>query len=136
MMIRACTEADIPFVMEMGRKFADEAGVTDAVGWDDDCVEVLLRTLIAEHILLRGDRSIIGGIVFAHPFSGRKVFQELFWRSEGFEGIKLLAAAEKQAADMGATRSLMLDIASMGDLAGLYERRGYHLAERTFIKEI
>jgi len=30
----------------------------------------------------------------------------------------------------------MLDIASMGDLAGLYERRGYHLAERTFIKEI
>jgi len=135
-MIRPCVEADIPFVMEMGRKFADEAGVTDAVGWDDGAVETLLHTLIADHILIRGDNSIIGGIVFAHPFSGRKVFQELFWRSEGFEGVKLLAAAEKVAAAMGATRSLMLDIASMGDLSGLYERRGYRLSERTFIKDI
>lgn len=135
-MIRPCTEADIPFVMELGRKFADEAGVTDTVGWDDGAVEGLLRTLIADHVLLRGDRSIIGGIVFPHPFSGRKVFQELFWRSEGFEGMKLLAAAEKVAAAMGATHSLMLDIATMGDLSGLYARRGYRLAERTFIKEI
>jgi hypothetical protein len=135
-MIRPCTEADIPFVMELGRKFADEAGVTDALGWDDDAVEALLRSMIADHILLRGDRSMIGGVVYPHPFSGRKVFQELFWRSEGREGLKLLAAAETVAKAMGAARCLMLDIASMGDLSGLYARRGYRPAERTFIKEL
>lgn len=133
-MIRACTEADIPFVMELGKRFADDAGVTDQVGWDDASVEGLLRVMIADHVLLRGERSIIGGLVFPHPFSGRKVFQELFWRSEGHEGVKLLAEAERVAKDMGAERSLMLTVATMPGAERIYERRGYVPAERTYIK--
>ena len=134
-MIRRCTEADIPFVMELGRRFADDAGVTDQVGWDDACVSGLLRVMIAEHILLRGERSIIGGLVFPHPFSGRKVFQEMFWRSEGGgEGVRLLAEAERMAREMGAERALMLAIDTMPDIDRLYQRRGYVPAERSYIK--
>ncbi len=136
-MIRACTEADLPFVMELGKRFADDAGVTAQVGWKDENVANLLRVMIADHILLRGETSIIGGLVFPHPFSGRVVFQELFWRSEGGgEGVKLLAEAERLAKEMGAERSLMLAVATMPGAERIYERRGYEPAERTFIKEL
>ena len=136
-MIRRCNEADIPFVMQLGKRFADDAGVTEQVGWDDAAVENLLRTMIADHVLLRGEQSIIGGLVFAHPFSGRVVFQELFWRSEGGgEGIKLLAEAERMAKDMGAVRAFFASVASMPGAERIYNRRGYSPAEQNFTKEL
>lgn len=136
-MIRRCTEADIPFVMEMGKRFADDAGVTELVGWDDASVEALLRLMIADHILLRGEKSMIGGLVFAHPFNNaRVIFQEMFWRSEGREGLALLTEAERLAKEMGASRSYMLAIDTMPRAETIYRRRGYVPAERAFIKEI
>lgn len=138
-MIRHAEPSDIPFVMEMGRRFADEAGVTAEVGWDDESVERLLNQMIAhdDGLLLVGGNTILGGLAFAHPFNGAvKVFQELFWRSEGAEGVKALKMAEAWMKGRGVSRSLMLDIATMGDLSRVYERLGYRLAERTFIKEI
>lgn len=138
-MIRHATADDLPFVMDMGRRFAEEAGVTELVGWDDVSVSALLGHLIAsdDGLLLVGDRTILGGLAFAHPFNNAaKVFQELFWRSEGLEGVKALKQAEAWMKGRGVVRSLMLDIATMPDLSGLYERLGYRLAERTFIKEI
>lgn len=136
-MIREAVESDIPAIMEMGKRFADEAGVTDAVGWDDDAVEGMLQAMIeGEHILLIGDRGMIGGLVFGHPFSGRKVFQELFWRNEGpaTQGVRLLDMAEKLAAERGCERSLMIAIDTFPGAERVYERRGYKPAERNFIK--
>lgn len=123
--------------MELGKRFADDAGVTDQVGWDDAAVESLLRLMISDHILLRGEQSIIGGLIFPHPFSGRIIFQEMFWRSEGGgEGVKLLAEVERLAKAKGAERSLMLAVHTMPGAERIYERRGYAPAERTFIKEL
>lgn len=135
-MIRRATETDIPMVMELGRRFADDAGVTEQVGWDDACVEAVLGSLIADHILLVGDRGMIGGVVFEHPFSGRKMFQELFWRNEGppMQGVRLLAEAERIAAEMGCERAMMIETARFPGAARIYERRGYAPAERNFIK--
>ncbi len=137
-MIREAVESDIPGIMEMGRRFADEAGVTDAVGWDDGCVEALLETMIADHILLIGDGGMIGGLVFPHPFSGKMVFQELFWRNEGppTQGVRLLEMAESMAAERGCERSMMIEIGTFPGAARIYERRGYRPAERNYIKEL
>lgn len=138
-MIREATRDDIPMIMEIGRRFADEAGVTQQVGWDDESVEGLVGNLIdhEDGIMLVGDKSILGGLVYAHPFNRhRRIFQELFWRSEGREGLKLLVEAEKLASAKGASRSLMLDVASMPGAERIYERRGYSLTERTFTKEL
>ena len=138
-MIREAVEADIPMIMELGKRFADDAGVTDMVGWEDEAVEAMLLTMIeGEHILLVGDRGMIGGLVFGHPFSGRKVFQELFWRNEGppMQGIRLLDMAEKLAAERGCKRSMMFEIEAFSGAARIYERRGYLPAERNFIKEL
>ncbi len=137
-MIREAVESDIPAIMELGRRFADDAGVTDAVGWDDASVEAMLGTMIADHILLVGDRGMIGGLVFGHPFSGKKVFQELFWRNEGpaRQGIRLLEMAEDMARERGCERAMMIEIDTFPGAARIYERRGYKPAERNFIKEL
>ncbi len=138
-MIREAVESDIPAIMEMGKRFADEAGVTDAIGWDGASVDAMLRTMIeGEHILLVGDRGMIGGLVFGHPFSGKMVFQELFWRNEGpaTQGIRLLEMAERMAKERGCERSMMIEIGTFPGAAQIYERRGYRPAERNFIKEL
>lgn len=137
-MIREAVTADIPAVLVMGKAFADEAGVTDKVGWDDGAVEALLNHLIdsPDGILFVGESGMIGGLVFAHPFSGARVFQELFWRSHGFEGVKLLKAAEARAKELGAVRSIMIGIDTMPDTDRLYARLNYAPMERLYSKEL
>lgn len=138
-MIRHATPDDIPALLVMGKAFADEAGVSDLVGWDDASVTALLTNLI-EHddgLLLIGDQSMFGGVAYAHPFNNAaKVFQELFWRSHGREGLKALHMAEDWMRGRGISRSLMLGLDTMPNLERLYGRLGYRPAERTFIKEI
>lgn len=138
-MIREAMVSDIPAIMEMGRRFADDAGVTETIGWDDDSVESLLHALIENDngVLLVGDRGMIGGIIYGHPFNNKvRLFQEFFWRSEGAEGVKLLRRAEEMAREKGATRSYMGTMPGLPDLDRLMTRLGYTAAERTFIKEI
>lgn len=138
-MIRNATPADIPFVMEMGRKFADEAGVTARIGWDDESIHDMLETLIAEDdgILLVSERGMIGGFVSEHPFNrNTRLFSELFWRAEDGNGLALLAEAERLAAERGATRSLMVAMDGMDRTRRLYARLGYAPCEAQFIKEL
>lgn len=137
-MIRAATLDDIPAVLVMGKAFADEAGVTAKVGWDDDTVAVLLTHLVEspDGVLFVGDNGMIGGLVFPHPFSGKLVFQELFWRAHGGEGLKLLKVAEDYAASRGAERSIMIGIDTMPSIDRLYARLNYEPMERLYSKEL
>ena len=61
-MIRPATVSDIPQIMALGKEFADEAGVTARVGWDDAHVEALLQNMIEsdEGILLVSEDGMIG----------------------------------------------------------------------------
>lgn len=140
-MIRRATYDDIPAVMEMGRRFADDAGVTAKVGWDDESVRNLLIALIdlENGILLVGEKGMIGGAIYPHPFnSNTVVFQELFWRSEGREGLRLYAEAEKWAREAGATHTAMSATEGMNPdgPCRIYERLGFSPFDRTFIKEL
>lgn len=138
-MIRPATLKDIPALLEMGRKFAEEAGVTARVGWDDDSVADLLETLILsdDGIVLVSERGMIGGYVSSHPFNrAMRMFVELFWRAEDGNGLALLAEAEKQAAERGAARSVMVAMDGMDRTRRLYSRLGYAPCEAQFIKEI
>jgi hypothetical protein len=134
--IREATAEDIPRLLAMGKAFADEAGVTARVGWDDDCANDLLASLIANEngILLCSDSGMIGGVVFQHPFSGVGVFQEMFWRSHGRDGLRLLRAAESRARELGAERSVMIGMHDLPDVGRLYARRGYEPAEQAYMK--
>jgi GNAT superfamily N-acetyltransferase len=137
-MIRPATLDDIPAVLAMGKRFADEAGVTALVGWNDDNVTAMLELMIAEHILLVGDRGMIGGFLFPHPFSGRLIFQEQFWRNEGppMQGVRLLEAVETEAKARGCEIMHMIEIATFPGAERVYLRRGYAPAERNFTKRL
>ena len=78
-MIRHATVDDIPWLLVMGRAFAEDAGVVSRVGWDDASVTDTLETLIEDEsgILLVSERGMIGGILSPHPFNHSvKVFAE------------------------------------------------------------
>lgn len=140
-MIRPAEVSDIPAILRMGKDFADEAGVTAQVGWEDESVEALFNHLIQspDGVLLVGDRGMIGGLVITHAFNSKaRVFQELFWRSEGFEGVSLLKAAEEAARARGANRSLMFSTQNMRpeQTGRLYERLGYERGETIYTKAI
>jgi GNAT superfamily N-acetyltransferase len=138
-MIRPATLGDIPALLEMGKAFADEAGVTARVGWDDDSVAEMLEGLILsdDGIVLVSERGMIGGYVAAHPFNrNARLFAELFWRSEDGQGLALLKAAEAQAEARGATKSVMVAMDGMERTQRLYGRLGYAPCEMQFIKDI
>ena len=138
-MIRAATVKDIPRLLEMGRKFADDAGVTARVGWDDNDVTEMLETLIEDDdgIVLVSERGMIGGMIYPHPFNRDvRLFNEVFWRAEDGQGLALLAEAERLAAERGATRSVMVAMDGMDRTRRLYGRLGYASCETQFMKEI
>ncbi len=138
-MIRPATYDDIPRLLEMGRKFADDAGVTARVGWDAFSVVELLEGLIDgdDGILLVSDKGMIGGLVYPHPFNRDiRVFAELFWRAEDGNGLALLAEAERLAAERGASKSVMIAMDGMDRTRKLYARIGYKPCEAQFMKEI
>lgn len=125
----------------MGEAFADEAGVTDWVDWDGESVTALLEYLIEDDngILLTSDRGMFGGFVFPHEFNRSVlVFKECFWRSEGFEGVKMLKQAEEWARSKGAKFSGMFTPIKMDPdgVGRLYERLGYSPTERIYMKEL
>lgn len=140
-MIREAAESDIPAIMEMGRRFADDAGVTAQVGWDDASVEATLHHLIDsdDGILLIGEKGMIGGLIYPHPYNHAvRVFQEFFWRSEGHEGLRLYKAAINQAKALGASVGVMIATDEMEpETTGrLYERLGYQPAERHYMRKL
>jgi hypothetical protein len=138
-MIRAATFDDIPALLDMGKRFADDAGVTARIGWDDDSVADMLEALIESEdgIVLVSGKGMIGGFVSAHPFNRAvRMFTELFWRAEDGNGLALLAEAERIAAERGATRSAMVAMDGMDRTRKLYARLGYAPCEAQFMKEL
>ena len=136
-MIRHASLDDIPAILVMGKAFADESGVTDLVGWNDDDVSVLLTSLVEHNdgLLVIGEQSMLGGVAYAHPFNNStKIFQEMFWRSHGREGIRALKFAEQWMQERGVSHSFMLGLDTMPNLDRFYSRLGYRAAERTFVK--
>ena len=140
-MIHPAEASDIPWLLDMAERFAGQSGVDEQVGFERESVEALMEHLIEspDGILLVGDRGMIGGMVIVHAFNSQmKVFQELFWRSEGREGLSLLKAAESAAKQLGAGRILMLSTENMSPerTGKLYEHLGYERGETIYTKAL
>jgi len=139
-MIRPATEGDIPRLLAMGAKFAERARLNDHVGYDPASMEQTFRAMIErdEFCLFVGDGGAIGGIVAPHPFNfAQNIADELFWWSEGREGLALLAAYEEWAAGFGAVvRMTALEAVEVERMVKIFARRGYRPLERAFVKVI
>lgn len=138
-MIRDATVEDIPFIVDLGRKFA--AITYPEIDYDPETTAASLRGLIDSEagVLLVSERGMIGAVLFPMFFNaGHLHCQEMFWWDEGGEGRALLRALEARARERGARTITMvcLDDIRPGVFAKLYTRAGYRPAERFFIKGI
>ena len=134
-MIRSATAGDIPRLLEMGQKFADKARLIEHVGYDPDSMAKSFAYMIEDEncTIIIGESGAIGGSKSPHPFNHSHWFaQELFWWSEGREGLRLLDAFEAWAAQFcKSIRMITLEAVNPERMGRLYRRRGYAPLERS-----
>ena len=145
--VRIATESDLFDLLVLGREFSMEA--SEMHRWDKDKTELAIinaiRSDTSEIFVLLDDRQNTQGFLFGvltEPFmSHKKVAMELAWFvTKGFRGnrgsLKLVDAFESWGKSCNATSLIMSDINGVTDLKKFYEKRGYHVVETTYIKEI
>lgn len=137
-MIREATVEDIPRLLQMGEKFADRARLSDSVGYDPTSMEKTFAWMIGDKnsVIFVGEAGAIGGMKAPHPFNhAHWIAQELFWWSEGHEGLRLLTAFELWASQTcQSVRMLTLEAVEPERMGRLYERRGYRAIEHGYVK--
>ena len=135
-MIRPATLADIPRLAEWGQRFAERAKLVDHVGYEPADMANTFKVMIEDHLVLVGDNGAIGAMKGPHPFNYAHICaQEVFWWSEGREGLRLLDGLEPWArANCHSLRMITLESVDADRTARLYERKGYTPLERGYIK--
>ena len=137
-MIREATLDDIPALLDMGAKFAERADLAAHVGYDPASMAATFAAMIErdEFCLFIGDAGALGGMVAPHPFNhAQAIADELFWWSEGRDGLRLLEAYEEWATERGAiVRMTALEAVNPDRMQKFYERRGYRPLERAFVR--
>ncbi len=135
-MIRPATHDDIPRLLEMGAKFAEKARLNDHVGYDPDSMAKTFAAMIDgdAYCLFIGESGAIGGARAPHPFNyAQTITDELFWWSEGREGLRLLAEYEKWAQG-SVIRMTALEEVDPERVERLLTAKGYKRLERSFVK--
>jgi len=136
-MIRPATLGDIPALLEMGRKFAERANLQSHVGYDPHSMVQTFEMLIeGGHPVFIGECGAIGATQTRHPFNHEHITaQELFWWSEGREGLALLRALEAYCEEHAhSLQMITLEAVEPERTGRLYERLGYAPLEHSYIK--
>lgn len=139
-MIRRAIEADIPALVEMGRKFHAMAPHGPMGAFDEAGVENVLRFLITSPsalVLTNGDGAI-GGVLSPVYFNPSKTMAEesFWWARKG--GKELLQEFERAARLMGADFVLLstLENELSTVIDRVVSRVGYLPVERRYLKEL
>jgi GNAT superfamily N-acetyltransferase len=139
-MIREATVSDIPALMAMGERFSETAKLIESVGYDPDSMAKTFAYMIEDEncAVFIGETGAIGGQRAPHPFNHEHwIAQELFWWSEGREGLRLLTALELWASEKCASlRMITLEAVEPERTGRLYQHRGYSLLEHGYIKRL
>lgn len=136
-MIRRASREDIPRLLEMGRKFSEKANLAGHVGYDPHSMVQTFEAMIANgHPLFVSDTGAIGATCLPHPFNSEHIAaQELFWWSEGRDGLALLEALEKHCDEHCHSLTMITLEAIRPEATGrLYRRRGYAPLEHSYVR--
>lgn len=134
------TEADIPALVEMGRKFHAMSPHKFLGGYDGEAVARVLRFLIenpAGMVLTNGD-GVIGGMmapIFYQP--GKMMLEESFWWADR-GGRDLLREFTEEGRKMGATCVLLstLENDKSEIVHRIVSRMGFTPVERRYVKDL
>jgi GNAT superfamily N-acetyltransferase len=141
-MIRAAIAADVPRLVEMGRRFRSVTGYAKILAENPEKMAELAGQLVSQGGLLVSERSgtlvgMLGFIVYPHFISGETTGGEVFWWVEPEhrgEGVKLLREAERLARAAGAQKMQM--IAPTERVATFYQRLGYEFVEASYQRSL
>ena len=136
-MIRAATLEDIPRLLDMGERFSQLANLSEHVGYDRDSMAATFQAMIeGGHPLFIGERGAIGATSTPHPFNHAHIHaQELFWWSEGGEGLALLKELERHCEEHCHSLTMITLEAIEPERTGqLYMKLGYTPLEHSYVK--
>jgi len=143
-MIREAVAADIPRLVEMGRRFIRESSYRGRIAINGNALKRLMVRLIetpASAVFVSElDGRVIGMVgvhLYGHPMSEELVAGEAFWWVEPEArggGLKLLRRAESWAKNMGAVH--MQVIAPNDRVARAYKARGYDKLEEHYQRSL
>jgi hypothetical protein len=128
---------DIPQLLDMGQRFSERAQLIDHVGYDPDSMaETFEALIVGGHPVFIGRSGAIGATSTPHPFNSAHIAaQELFWWSEGREGLALLGALEAHCEQhCHSLQMITLEAVEPERTGRLYERRGFKALEHSFVK--
>lgn len=107
---------------------------------------ILSRGVGAIFMLVDDDGKVqgaIGGLVFPDPFSGLLIATEAFWfvrarHRKTVGSMRLYKAFEQWARARGCRRIQMIHLADVNpeEVAAMYRRMGFELAEMRYVKEL
>lgn len=139
-MLKIATLDDFELVKKMASNFLEVSGYKDMS--DEDTVDNVIYDLITRQegvILLHGEAGMLAGTVAKFPFGRGYIATEVAWwvepdaRKTGV-GKELLEAFEHWASLVGAKHVHMV---SLDESVGkYYEKQGYKLYERAYLKGI
>ncbi len=146
-MIRKATEADVPAIVAMARKFYATTSYAEFAPMDDGAVAALVRQLMDSVMLVHETDGRIDGMVglVVAPFmfnNAVKAAYEVVWWVDpqargGIAGKALLEAVEPACKALGCSIVVMVHLHnSPPQAAALYERMSYHHTESSYTKRI
>lgn len=145
-MIRRATEDDKMGFSFLANQFVKESKYPFRVDWELLLSNFLLAIKNPDFcvLVLEKEGQLVGMLVggVAQPlFSKDRVATELAWFIEkpfrnAKDSLKMLKLYEEWAGDRECRFVTMIDIETLQDLTNLYERKGYKLIEKTFVKEV
>lgn len=147
-MIRRATEADIPVIVAMSRKFYATTNYAALTPMSDEAVENIALMLIDTGVLLvaEHDGAVVGMVgLMILPFTFNPAVtmaaEVVWWVDPAAQGAgvgsALLDAVEPAAAERGADLVQMMTLSTSPPQAvALYERAGYRHSETCFTKRI
>lgn len=143
MTIRKATLADIPRIVDMGRRFF-EAMANPLIGdYSEEAAAATAKMLIEsdDGILLVGPHGMAGALVYPFYMTGQSTAQELFWWVDPDHrgmGQMLLTALESAARAKGAETMTMIALENLNpDAVGaIYRRAGYRPSEHSYIRRL
>ena len=147
-MIRPATEADIPAIVEMSRRFYVTTSYSAFAAMDDDTVAALSAWLINDGVLLvadagNGPMGMVGLAITPFMFNRdvTTAHEVIWWVSPEAQGAgvgrQLLEAVAPACKAKGAIAVQMMHLANSPPQAGeLYRRLGYDLSEVSYTKEL
>ena len=146
MIIREATKEDIPRIIVLGKEFAVASQKDHEMIISDEKIAGFANTVVENKfwtvLVMEVDEKIVGMLIAFYSyifFSDEVACQEVVWYvQKGFNGgLELMTELEEVAKRRNNVRRIVMGYKpDYIDMSNLYKKKGYHLLECQYIKDM